>query len=427
MVYLILTTLLHPWLIQRFARERVRIDLFSIGVILLLIPVKIFMYDFLADSFTYFLFAWMTVFVQTAVLFRRFSSRNLELSFFLMLCNALFYYVASGVLLLVYKGVDFSDVLNLSLIGENSPLQIGLTIFLLVLLGVFRNMIRLEFREGEGGIQRYQSIFFILSLNLIMLLMYSISIPLGGKLILFVVINLGVMTFYIRNRNLWNEVARDKETILERNRVIGELNCYVETIEGLTDRFLEFRHDMRNMMIGMGMDEARIERNIEVVEKDLESLSDFGNILSLRQVHHTSLKSLLYYYVMKAKDLGVDVTLNVLGEVEAHPWPEVAFSRVLGILFENALEASTLSEKKVLDIFIEDGPSSMSVTVGNSYAGEIADVGVLFERGYTTKEGEGGKGLYNLRKIISANPEYVLDTILEGDLFIQDLKIKKIE
>lgn len=201
----------------------------------------------------------------------------------------------------------------------------------------------------------------------------------------------------------------------------------METIEGPTDRFLDFRHEMSNMMIGMGMDEARIERTIEVVEKNLESLSDFGNIISLRQVHHPSLKSLLYYYVMKAKDLGVEVTLNVLGEIPAHPWPEVAFSRFLGILFENALEASALSEKRVLDIFIEDGPSSMSVTVGNSYSGELADVEVLFERGYTTKQGDGGKGLYNIRKIISANPEYVLETILEGDLFIQDLKIKKIE
>jgi two-component system, LytTR family, sensor histidine kinase AgrC len=425
MVYLILTTLLHPWLIQRFSREKIRLDWLSIGVILTLIPLKIFMYAFLADSFTYFIFAWMTVFLQTAVLFRVFSSRNLELSFFLMLCNALFYYISSGILMLLSGEVSFVDVINLGLIGRNNPFQVGLTIILLILLGVFRNRIPLEFRWGEAGRQGYQSIFFILVLNLIILIMYNVPIPEGGKLILFVVLNLAVMTFYIRNRNLWSESLRDKEVILERDKVIGELSSYVETIEGLSDRFQEFRHDMRNMMVGMGMDEGRIERTIEEVEQDLLSQSDYGNILALRQIHYPALKSLLYYYVMKAKDSNVGVTLNVVGEVSPKTWSEVVFSRVLGVLFENALESASNSEEKILDIFVEDSPSALTITIGNSYPGEIGDIDTLFEKGYTTKVGDGGMGLYGLKKLLAANPEYRLNTLIEGDLFIQDLMINK--
>lgn len=59
---MILTNLLRLWLILRFSRERFRLDFIGIGVILLLIAIKIFIYYFLANSFTYFLFAWITVF-----------------------------------------------------------------------------------------------------------------------------------------------------------------------------------------------------------------------------------------------------------------------------------------------------------------------------------------------------------------------------
>lgn len=425
MVYLILTTLLHPWLIQRYGREPVRIDFLSISLILLLIPAKVFLHAFLADSFTYFLVAWLSVYLQTVVLYRRFSSKDVELSFFLMLCNALFCYISAGILLFLTQGVSFQDVVNLELIGQNNPLQISMTILLLVLFGVFRNQIHLEFREGEGEKQRFQSIFFILTMNLIILVMYNMEMPEGAKLILFVILNLAVITFYIRNRNLWHETAKDKAAIQERNRTIQELHSYVQTIETLTDRFQEFRHDMANMMVGLGLDESRIQRTIELVEHDLAGQSDYGNLLALRQIHHPSLKSLLYYYVMRGKEAGLKITLNVLGDVTSYPWPEVPVSRVMGILCENALEAAQESEEKILDIFIEERRESLTITIGNSYQGSIQDIPVLFEKGYSTRIGERGRGLYNLRGIIEENPGFHLKTLLQGNLFIQDLTLKK--
>lgn len=57
MVYLTLTTFIHVYLIQRYSREKIRLDWLSV---LSVIPVKIYLSAYLADSFTYFLVAWMS-------------------------------------------------------------------------------------------------------------------------------------------------------------------------------------------------------------------------------------------------------------------------------------------------------------------------------------------------------------------------------
>ena len=97
----------------------------------------------------------------------------------------------------------------------------------------------------------------------------------------------------------------------------------------------------------------------------------------------------------------------------------------MGILCENALEAAQESEEKILDIFIEERRESLTITIGNSYQGSIQDIPVLFEKGYSTRIGERGRGLYNLRGIIEENPGFYLKTLLRGALFIQDLTLQK--
>lgn len=425
MVYLTLTTLIHVYLIQRYSREKIRLDWLSVLSVLSVIPVKIYLSAFLADSFTYFLVAWMSVFILAMAFLRRKTLRNLELSFFIMLINAMFYYISAGFLMIFNQNLTFEQVLELSLMGQNNYPHILMTTGLLLLVGVFRDKVPLEFEEEERRDRSMSGIVFILSINLIIQVMYYLQIPAGVKLILFVVLNATVLVFHTRNKNLRLQKARDRREIEDMSRSIQDLSQYIETIEGLTDRFKEFRHDVRNMMLGVGMEEYQIDASIEKVEEELRTETDHELFLSLRQVKYTPLKSLLYYYVMKGIQGDLNVTLNVIGEINGQGWKDLQFSRVLGILFENALEAALGSRERKLEIFVEGRDGVLNVIVGNTYAGDMVDLERLYEKGYSTHGPGRGTGLYGLQNILLKNNHFNLNTLIREGLFIQDLEISE--
>lgn len=150
--------------------------------------------------------------------------RNLELSFFIMLINAMFYYISAGFLMIFNQNLTFEQVLELSLMGKNNVPHILMTTGLLLLVGVFRDKVPLEFEEEERRDRSMSGIVFILSINLIIQVMYYLQIPAGVKLILFVVLNATVLIFHTRNKNLRLQKARDRREIEDMTQSLKDLS-----------------------------------------------------------------------------------------------------------------------------------------------------------------------------------------------------------
>lgn len=130
---------------------------------------------------------------------------------------------------------------------------------------------------------------------------------------------------------------------------------------------------------------------------------------------------------MKGIQGDLNVTLNVIGEINGQGWKDLQFSRVLGILSENALEAALGSKERKLEIFVEGRDGVLNVIVGNTYAGDMVDLERLYEKGYSTHGPGRGTGLYGLQNIfLKNNPSRInLNTLIREGLFIQDLEISE--
>lgn len=423
MYYLMITTLLHLYLIHVFTGQRLKIRFYSVAAVVVVLFFKVFMFSFLADSFLFFAAAWLCVFILTTVFTEGNLRRNLELSFFIELINAMSYYIGAGVLLFVTQRFNIKEVLDLSLIGQTNIPHIVITTSIMLFFGIFSEHIPLKYLY-EKEEKDISGIFFILSINLVIQIMYYIPVSQGAKLILFVLINVFVMIFYIKNKQLNIDKDKVRQEIEEKEMIITELSQYIQTIEELVDHYKEFRHDCKNMLLGTGIESSKIDELVGQAESELIENTNYDIFLNLREIRYSSLKSLLYYYIMNGLKNGIHISLNVVGTVKDYKLSNITFSRILGIIFENALEASDNSESKKIDIYIEASEKYLNIVIGNTYRDTIEDVEELFKKGFSTK-GEGrGTGLYNLRNTIRQNPIFQLETYTNEGLFIQDLRVE---
>ena len=78
-------------------------------------------------------------------------------------------------------------------------------------------------------------------------------------------------------------------------------------------------------------------------------------------------------------------------------------SRIIGILLDNAIEASFETNDKIINIDISSDTKKILFIIKNSFNNPDLSTTRIFEKGYSTKEGNSGLGLWNVHKLLSKN------------------------
>lgn len=101
------------------------------------------------------------------------------------------------------------------------------------------------------------------------------------------------------------------------------------------------------------------------------------------------------------------------------------FARILGILLDNAIEASYECDEKIINItFRNDIKNTRQlITIENTYKNKQIDMNKIFEKGITEKENHTGLGLWEVRKIVKKNNNVNLFTSKTDKYFSQQLEI----
>lgn len=101
------------------------------------------------------------------------------------------------------------------------------------------------------------------------------------------------------------------------------------------------------------------------------------------------------------------------------------FARILGILLDNAIEASKECDEKIINItFRNDLKNNRQlICVENTYNNKNIDTEKIFEKGTSEKENHTGLGLWEVRKIIKKNKNANLFTSKTDKFFSQQLEL----
>ena len=119
----------------------------------------------------------------------------------------------------------------------------------------------------------------------------------------------------------------------------------------------------------------------------------------------------------------IHLELEITEEVPILPLDSITLCRILGILLDNALEASLVSVEKSLHIAIVTTDSSVIFSIANSTLPLPVPVSTVLKRGYSSKEGHEGIGLATVMELLDSISCAELSTKHESTVFRQTLEI----
>ena len=179
-------------------------------------------------------------------------------------------------------------------------------------------------------------------------------------------------------------------------------------------------------MVGY-MDNNDMEGLKQYYSQLVEDIQHSNNLttLSPKVVNNPAIYNVLASKYHKADSLGIKFNLEAFLDMNELHMKIYEFTRVLGILMDNAIEASKECENKVINVtFRNDSRKHMQLLmIENTYNNKDVDTDKIFEKGYSTKEGNTGLGLWEIRQILKKNNNLNLFTTKNDEFFCQQFEI----
>lgn len=421
MYYLIIVTIIQIYYLYYLLKPQKPLKLSSIFLLILISLIKTPFYSLINDLLYLFFIAWPVVTLMGIIISPKNFKKIIEISFFIELITALSYYLAGGILMF-FQFSSFEQVYNYNVIIEKNSITHAilsgaiLTIFVMISKYSKIDKVLISVSSNINGI------VIILGLNISFKLMYEVQNYDGLTYIFFVLINLIVLIMYMTNKSLsYHKIIKEKE-ILEKELIIRELSGYIETIEDLSNQINDLKHDCKNIIIGTNPE--KINQMIFSIEENLSKNTLYEVFINMKSIKNHTIKSLFYYYIISALKKDIYVSINVVGVISNINISNENFSRIIGILFTNAIEASYESKEKKLEIYIENSNEDIDISISNSVKDINIDLKNISKRGYSTKDKNRGLGLSIVDKIVSTYDSIDIYTNLYGNIFVQELYIK---
>ena len=213
------------------------------------------------------------------------------------------------------------------------------------------------------------------------------------------------------------------------NKELESEKSYNKTLRILHDSVRGFKHDFDNTVTTIGgyvrtNDMEGLKKYYLQLEDDCQKVNTLY-ILNPEIINNDGIYNLLTTKYHEAEEKDIKVTITVLLDLGNLKMKIYDFARILGILLDNAIEASSESNEKIINItFRNDRKNSRQlITIENSYKDKNVDTEKIFEKGASGKENHTGLGLWEVRKILKKTNNANLFTSKTDTLFSQQLEI----
>ena len=316
-------------------------------------------------------------------------------------------------------------------------LQNILFLFLLFLITKRINIILNSVVESIIPSEKYKYILYFCALCTLttyyIFLMYSIFK--GSSYIRLLSIVTGIIFILLCT---YITVSVVKNIKLETNNKIESAKLeqqkkYILALEKNNNEIKKFKHDFNNIILGLDGYINNDDFNKEKLKKYLNStIMTFNNnielndivIAKLNSIKVSSLKSLITNKVLMAQNNNIDVNINTQGEITNFYTDEMQLSRILGILLDNAIEASLeVPDDKKIEVNIIQIDKTTDIQISNTFNNTGTPITDFNKEGFSTKGTNRGLGLSSAHEIAN-KLNMLLNTEIDRNTFVQILTIE---
>ena len=215
-----------------------------------------------------------------------------------------------------------------------------------------------------------------------------------------------------------------------KQKSMQDLQDYTRNLEAMYNSLRSFKHDYVNILLSLSgyIEDGDMDRLKDFFEskifptKNLITGGDY-KLNQLSNIGVLEIKSLLSAKMIYAHESGIDITIDIPDKVESFLIDTVDLARILGIFLDNAMEATLETEQPQIGLNILRNKTSVSIIISNRFPDNGVMLHKLKQKGFSTKNGHQGIGLWNAQKIISSYDNVLLETTMKRDYFTQHIEL----
>ncbi|HEY5588178.1 MAG TPA: GHKL domain-containing protein [Candidatus Paceibacterota bacterium] len=309
-------------------------------------------------------------------------------------------FIASKLIGLLIGKSDISKYLKqtnnkLTLLIITNIMTAGITIYILAMINKFLNTSN-----------------FVVILNIVLFIIYFIS-------------TISLTLFY-------GKYVKREVDYKHRQQEFEQLKEYTDMLEYTQNEMRKFKHDYINIISTVDgyIEEGSMKSLKTYFNKNIIPLSENINIKNsniglLQHIKVTGLKGLLSSKIVQAQSKEIDTFIDIAEDIEKIDIDVIDLCRIIGILFDNAIEAAVLCSNSKIKFGVIKRRFSVVIVIINSCTNDTPPVYKLFKKGFSTKGINRGLGLSNVKEIVDKKyRNLTLNTTIKNSELIQELEIK---
>lgn len=214
---------------------------------------------------------------------------------------------------------------------------------------------------------------------------------------------------------------------------LEEIETYYEytlQIESINNEMRKFRHDYVNILTTMSeyirendMDGLKTYFNDNIVPMKDNLQMNSIKINGTDNLKVRAIKGLVTTKILQAQEKNIPINIEVPELIDHIEMNTVDLSRIIGIIIDNAIEASEELEDALIRIAFINVETSVMFIVMNKCKEDMPKIHELFQDSFSTKGDNRGLGLTTLKDITDTTENVLLDTTIENGYFVQKVEI----
>lgn len=387
----------------------------------------------------------LAIIIPSALLYYFFGS--ISILYLLISCGIFFYYkikfysiitvLGSAILMFLSNFIVFFLIIFIENTLDNQYLilMIYLTLFSLIsiILAYTFKIVFKKFKQSYLSINKTYLIIITIVLvsSFIILLIYSQTPRINNaSLKIYGLIFIGIIIFFI---TLIIIISRYTLRELRYRRNMEEIETYYEytlQIESINNEMRKFRHDYVNILTTMSeyirendMDGLKTYFNDNIVPMKDNLQMNSIKINGTDNLKVRAIKGLVTTKILQAQEKNIPISIEVPELIDHIEMNTVDLSRIIGIIIDNAIEASEELEDALIRIAFINVETSVMFIVKNKCKEDMPKIHELFQDSFSTKGDNRGLGLTTLKDITDTTENVLLDTTIENGYFVQKVEI----
>ena len=387
----------------------------------------------------------LAIIIPSALLYYFFGS--ISILYLLISCGIFFYYkikfysiitvLGSAILMFLSNFIVFFLIIFIENTLDNQYLilMIYLTLFSLIsiILAYTFKIVFKKFKQSYLSINKTYLIIITIVLvsSFIILLIYSQTPRINNaSLKIYGLIFIGIIIFFI---TLIIIISGYTLRELRYRRNMEEIETYYEytlQIESINNEMRKFRHDYVNILTTMSeyirendMDGLKTYFNDNIVPMKDNLQMNSIKINGTDNLKVRAIKGLVTTKILQAQEKNIPISIEVPELIDHIEMNTVDLSRIIGIIIDNAIEASEELEDALIRIAFINVETSVMFIVMNKCKEDMPKIHELFQDSFSTKGDNRGLGLTTLKDITDTTENVLLDTTIENGYFVQKVEI----